>query len=657
MRYVEDRIRFATLQEALENENVDELKKLLALCNTAERPTRKAAIIEIILAQMRGDILRATWNRLDTLQQAAVSEAVYAADSRYNKARFIAKYGKEPNFGASAQRHGYSYGYTPSLLGLFLHSNMLPEDLKAQLQSFVPAPPPLTLQTVEEVPSVYDLITTSYDYLAKKKIEESTPLAVTMRDTERDALHEIPTVLRLISTGKVAVSEKTQQPTATAVKAIGALLSNGDYYDNIAILADEDSTETETTEAEPENAVPPADTPQSVEIRRGSLREIIEDEDEEVGPIRAFAWPLLTQSARLTALTGKKLALSPAGQKALVMPTHEVARSLWQNWLKSDIFDELRRINAIRGQTGNGKTGLTKPATRRAAIVQTLQQCPAGKWVNINAFLRYLRAEHDFTVSRDEWALYISEAQYGSLGGADTWNILQARYTLCFLFEYAATLGLIDVAYMPPAEVRDDYGDFWGADDHAFFSRYDGLLYIRVNALGAYCLGLAQTYTPPIREQETVLRVLPNRDVVITDLRAASGDVLILGLYAEKTSERVYRLDQARMLAAVESGRALQELRELLTTRSAEPLPPVIERFLQDVEDRSQRVQDRGAARLIECADGTTAQLIAHDPRTKRYCLAAGERHVIVPADSEAAFRKGLRQLGYILPPARPERK
>jgi hypothetical protein len=39
------------------------------------------------------------------------------------------------------------------------------------------------------------------------------------------------------------------------------------------------------------------------------------------------------------------------------------------------------------------------------------------------------------------------EREYGSLGhdGFHSWDILQMRYLLCFLFEYAAALGIIDV--------------------------------------------------------------------------------------------------------------------------------------------------------------------------------------------------------------------
>lgn len=75
-------------------------------------------------------------------------------------------------------------------------------------------------------------------------------------------------------------------------------------------------------------------------------------------------------------------------------------------------------------------------------------------------------------------------------------------------------------------------------------------------------------------------------------------------------------------------------------------------RLLEDVSDRSARVQDRGLARLIECADAALAALIANDTRTRKHCLRAGECHLVVPAGSETAFRRGLHDVGYLVVPA-----
>jgi len=50
------------------------------------------------------------------------------------------------------------------------------------------------------------------------------------------------------------------------------------------------------------------------------------------------------------------------------------------------------------------------------------------------------------TVARSEmalWKLYLVDSHYGSLGydGYHRWEILEGRYTVAVLFEYAGTLG------------------------------------------------------------------------------------------------------------------------------------------------------------------------------------------------------------------------
>jgi hypothetical protein len=82
------------------------------------------------------------------------------------------------------------------------------------------------------------------------------------------------------------------------------------------------------------------------------------------------------------------------------------------------------------------------------------------------------------------------DSHHGSLGpaGWKAWNVLEGRYALCVLFEYAATLGVVDVAYTDPQGARDDYRDLWGAHMYDRLSRYDGLVAVRVNELGAAIL-------------------------------------------------------------------------------------------------------------------------------------------------------------------------
>jgi hypothetical protein len=314
------------------------------------------------------------------------------------------------------------------------------------------------------------------------------------------------------------------------------------------------------------------------------------------------------------------------------------------------ILDELSRIDCVKGQTGKGKHGLTAVSSRRDAVADTLAECPAGGWVATEEFFLFMRASgNDFAVTRNAWNLYIGDQQYGSLGYEGGEGILEERYLLCLLFEYAATLGLIDVAFIPPATARPNYHNMWGTDDLPFFSRYDGLMYIRITTLGAYCLGAAEDYTPAPVEVKPVLRVLPNLEIAAIGADLEQGDRLALDAYAIRTSDLVWQLEAGKLLAAIQEGRAVDEIREFLSARSGAPLPDTVTRLLEDVADRSARVYDRGLARLIECADPALAALIANDSRTRKQCMRAGERHLVVPAASEAAFRRALRDVGYLL--------
>jgi hypothetical protein len=72
--------------------------------------------------------------------------------------------------------------------------------------------------------------------------------------------------------------------------------------------------------------------------------------------------------------------------------------------------------------------------------------------------------------------------------------------------------------------------------------------------------------------------------------------------------------------------------------------------LLSDYGARNGRLKDRGVARLIECSDVMLATLIANDTQAKKYCSLAGERYLIVPIEHETAFRKAVKQIGYVLP-------
>jgi hypothetical protein len=445
-----------------------------------------------------------------------------------------------------------------------------------------------------------------------KTVRHQLPLVC--RTTERAAQQDLFTVLRLIDQGKISVSEKTFHASSAAIEEIGSRLYDGDFY--------EAASKTHRRE-------------------------------REVGSIKAFAWPLVVQAAKLAELHGKRLALTKAGRHALGLPPAETLRLAWQRWVRSRLLDEFNRIDAIKGQHGKGKQAMTAVEGRRQVIAAALKQCPIGSWVMVENLWRFMiAAQFSFEVTREPWDLYISDPQYGSLGydGYHDWEIVQGRYVLCLLFEYVATLGLIDVAYVHPAGVRRDYRKMWGTEDLDYLSRYDGLSYLRLNPLGAYVLGLTNSYEPGPIEARARLSVLPSLQINVSSGALSPDEALLLQTYAGQEMDTVWRLDREKAIVAVESGHQIAELREFLQARDEQPLPETVESFISTAERRGRALHNQGRALLIACADAELADLVAHHERTRKLCQRAAERHVVVLADAEESFRKALHALGYGMP-------
>lgn len=599
------------LSDFLDMSNAEVLRQMLhQLPIPKPRPTRKAEMAAAIESRLAGDSLRDLWGRLQEIEQLAVREALYDPGGQLDQVQFLARYGSLP-----ADADGRSYR-KPSLLGFFLYPenrhtcplSTMPKDLGERLREFVPPPPEVELAAEEELPESVER--RQLGHASRGEEPKHCQVALLRRDMERAAPRDLSTVLRLVDLGRVAVSARTRRPSAAAVQRISGELDSGDFF--------------------------------GPDDRRYDL-------GQGVGPVRAFSWPMLLQAGNLAEIHGSKLALTKSGRTALGRPPAETLRGLWRRWITHGILDEFSRIDVISGQRrGKGRSAMTAMLGRRSVVDEALACCPVGLWVRFDEFSRFMRAEgYQFEVTHDPWKLYIGDVHYGSLGyaGFHDWNILQDRYILCLLFEYAATLGLVDVAYTRPDNARLDFTDLPSMDSMDFLSRYDGLEYFRLNPLGAYCLDLSEEYEPGISPDRTPLKIFPDLRLC-ADTPMSPEERLVLETCANAESEGVWRLDRGRILEAIENGHDVEELRAFLAARDEQPLPEKVEGFLRSVERGGTALREQGRALLIECASEEIAARLAADKRVSKLCLPTGKKHLAVTG-SEAAFRKAVRELGF----------
>jgi hypothetical protein len=274
---------------------------------------------------------------------------------------------------------------------------------------------------------------------------------VRVRRTAPDALSNLVAVLELAADGRLRCAAGTRRPLAATIRLVEDTLVAGDYYGG------------------------PEDDPR--------------DGGE---PIAAFAWPMLLQAGGLARLDGSRLEPTPRGQAVLDRPSYGCVGALWDRWRGSVSQDEFSRVEAVRGQR---KSGTLSPVTsRRAAVAAGLAALEPGVWADVDAFFAILRTQAEpLSVTASplaRWGLYLEDPRHGSLGpaGWKAWDVIEGRYALCVLFEYAATLGVVDVAYASPRGARGDYRELRGAGQRGSLSRYDGLAAIRVSELGAAIL-------------------------------------------------------------------------------------------------------------------------------------------------------------------------
>lgn len=591
-----------TLTEALSAQTVARLKEISRFLQIRLVSTRKNDIVNELKEYLLSKGHLEIWSKSTKLEKRFIQEIVYDPASNFDERQFRAKYGKLPTSLATDRNHASHislliYRSWRAKDGRQMHT--IPTELVKCFRKFVKNPPTAKLADVKQLPDT-----------VKTGTEVEQPLVC--RITEHNARYELVRVLKLIQCGGISVSAATKKPTKAAIKKCADQLIDGDYYENIP--------------------------------KRRSW-------DQVIGPVRAFAWPMILQSAKLTKLSGTKLKLTKSGMNALREQPEVVIRDIWTRWISNSFFDEFERIDEIKGQRRKGRRSvLTAASSRRSVVKDALSECSGKGWVSIDRLSAHIQAiGTDIYVAHDPWKLYVGTPQYGSLGydGFHDWEVLEETYLLCLLFEYAATLGLVDIAYAEPRRAREYVLSHIYADELEFLSRYDGLQYIRLNPLGEYCLGFTDSYVASTVENQSSIRMLPNHQIEFIDGAMTLDEKMFIETFAVSETANLWRLDSVKCLEAFEFGHTSDELLAFLSERDYQPIPERTEGFLKNIENRASALNRIGQTVLYKCRDTEAANHISNDKFTKKYCRFVYGNIIGISSREEQKFRTALHECGY----------
>ncbi len=260
--------------------------------------------------------------------------------------------------------------------------------------------------------------------------------------------------------------------------------------------------------------------------------------------------------------------------------------------------------------------------------------------INLEDFYRALKIWHfDFEIEEGGIEkLYIgyrykSGDYYEAWANSENmWLLINGLYINAVLWEYLAAIGALDIAYLPPTEF--EYQAFPYADfDDDYYSIYDGLLFFRINPLGAYLFGQAGDYQAATPASTPVLRVDADRLLQILDparvtpiLKAQFDQI------ATPEGDSAYRLDAQKLLPAFEEGFALETVHDFLARNSAQPVPAEVSSWLEQLHQASRAFSVGAKMLRIGVANIELVQVALADPELSKFCRLLGTCALVIPA-------------------------
>ena len=129
--------------------------------------------------------------------------------------------------------------------------------------------------------------------------------------------------------------------------------------------------------------------------------------------------------------------------------------------------------------------------------------------------------------------------------------------------------------------------------------------------------------------------------------QADPGEEQTLQQYTKAKPGNQRVLDAAIILNENIPDSGVEDFEHFLETLSDGQLPDEAHKFFEEMRHRRSALHDCGSARLIHCADGHLATMLARNSTIEKLCKLMNGDTFVVPEKSLAAFRKAVTRLGF----------
>lgn len=299
---------------------------------------------------------------------------------------------------------------------------------------------------------------------------------------------------------------------------------------------------------------------------------------------------------------------------------------------------------------GGGRLEEETEASVESRLLDLLPEMPIDSWIDAEQFYTWFLYRgielRPVSVGDARHSLYfvyqseegMSEKMYIEPHLYD--DVLLKPFIKGTFFLFAA-LGLVDVAYdMPDTQ----------AVGTSYFSPFDGLKYVRLTDLGAYIIGIRDSYSLPT--SQPVVSVLLSPDALIIRVAGKQEGVLpILENFARRISQTRFKVDYESFLKGCSDASDIEAKIRLFEEQVANTCPENWHAFFSEVRRKSTQlspVQDTVVFRLQE-KDRELAGLIARDEILKGLVIKAEGFHIILQKRNLSRFKNRLKSFGYLL--------
>ncbi|GEP63498.1 hypothetical protein CBE01nite_12660 [Clostridium beijerinckii] len=374
--------------------------------------------------------------------------------------------------------------------------------------------------------------------------EDDSALISIREDFEK----ELTSIIKLVNSTKLKVTQASQMPNKTAMIKINEALIHKD------IFFDQDISEV----------------------------RIIDNTTRIYGISK-----LLLESKILQSENGN-LILGKMAEEFLTMNTVEKCKEILNAYIFAKDIDELKRIKELKVKAeyyGNY-------ANCRNLILNYLEKVPINKWINIEQLLRYIK-KLDRNFLRKEVGTIYTYSDYERYYYPDQnyWEEEAGRFIEVVLMEYLTAIGMVDVL------IKQDYTDY----DIEYFK----VTYFKLTSLGAYILGINKDYKIEEIEDETGIIIQPNYEIMVPGGLMKDVHCINLDKFAEKLSEdtvSIYKISFKSMVMALDNDISIEEVIEYLKDASKNKIPENVLMSLNEWNERSKKIKIRKVT-IVETDD------------------------------------------------------